>query len=602
MPRSPVKRDVPPREFRVPIIAQDPEIRSRGAVLLDHVEILNESCAPGPRGARVYVVDYDATHRKLYEPPRCPAFGNEKALREYEKRLGDPQELERKPALHAVNAYVTIMSVLGRFERALGRRIAWGFGGHQIHVAPHAFADANAYYSEEDHALLFGYFPSRQRGRGMVFSALSHDIVAHETTHALLDGLRDRYTDPSSPDQAAFHEAFADVAAILSVFSMRPAVEALLKPKDSKPTVRHQGFEGAWLRGSPLLAMAEQFGRALDGAPHRGALRTSLLLEPDPALYGDLTNFGEPHRRAEILVAAMLRAFVDMWKWALWGSRLPPEHPVPLDVVVTEGCELAERLLTMAIRAIDYAPVVDIQFPDFVRALVTADKEVFPRDDKYDARRILPAHFRAYGINADGNGEPLWEPPPGEDLRYDHIHPEALRHDPNEVFRFLWENRKPLELDEEAFTRVQPVRPCVRQGPDGFWLQETVCEYVQTLTLRARDFGSIQLKPRQPGARPERLRRPDGLEDDQEVTLKGGGVLLFDEFGKLKYHIGSGVRSYRQNDRLDALAVSGSLQESRGRHRHFAMLHRGSATRWARGIAPSEPAHGRKKPMRTEAW
>ena len=37
-----------------------------------------------------------------------------------------------------------------QFERALGRRLSWSFGGHQIKVAPHAFAEANAFYSPEN--------------------------------------------------------------------------------------------------------------------------------------------------------------------------------------------------------------------------------------------------------------------------------------------------------------------------------------------------------------------------------------------------------------------------------------------------------------------
>src|SRR6185503_2322557 len=133
--------------------------------------------------------------------PLDPARYNGKTGECLDPFLKEPDaRLLRDPSFHAQNVYATVMRTLSRFEFALGRRVRWGFETHQVKVAPHAFADANAFYSSDDEALVFGYFPA---GDGtMVYSALSHDVVAHETTHALLDGIRHRFLDPSSPDQA----------------------------------------------------------------------------------------------------------------------------------------------------------------------------------------------------------------------------------------------------------------------------------------------------------------------------------------------------------------------------------------------------------------
>jgi Zn-dependent metalloprotease len=71
---------------------------------------------------------------------------------------------------------------------------------------------------------------ARDAGASWVFTALSHDVVVHETTHAILDGLHRRYAEPTSVDSLAFHEAFADIVALLSHFTLTEAVVIARKP------------------------------------------------------------------------------------------------------------------------------------------------------------------------------------------------------------------------------------------------------------------------------------------------------------------------------------------------------------------------------------
>jgi hypothetical protein len=149
-----------PNTRRLKIIAQDPAVKGLdGKILTTQVEISAERLEPGPWGYRVQVIDYDTTTHTLYRsrayrPPR-----NDGADDPYRGRSDGT--LLRDPNFHAQNVYAIVMRILARFEYALGRRVRWGFATHQLKVAPHAFADANAFYSPEHEALLFGYFPGR---------------------------------------------------------------------------------------------------------------------------------------------------------------------------------------------------------------------------------------------------------------------------------------------------------------------------------------------------------------------------------------------------------------------------------------------------------
>jgi hypothetical protein len=526
-----------PRTRDLTIIAQDPSIPGPdGEILTTQVRVPAEKLGPGPLGYRVHVVAYDASQRVLYEPAE---LGDEGDLF---KGVGD-HTLLGTPAFHAQNVYAIVMRLLARFEAALGRRISWGFNGHQLHVSPHAFAEDNAFYSDDARSLLFGYFTG-QEGQ-TVFSCLSHDIVAHETTHALLDGLRSNYTLPSGPDQAGFHEGFADISALLSVFGLRDVVEALLLRSEGKvdaavepgegPRISKKALTIEGLKSSALLGLAEQFGQEASGF-RDDVLRRSVARPPTSTAYTD-PSFDESHKRGEIVASAVLNSFVAAWRKRLESWLPVKDETVKIDRVAEDGADAADQLLTMAIRALDYCPPVDLSFGDFLSALLTADYELLPGDGKYQYRKLLREQFRRWGIPPASTGEDPDDhgPVPEEgawgsarergQLTYDNVHREALQRDPDEVFRFIWENRGPLRIYPDAYTHVESVRPCVRVGPDGFVLHETVAEYLQSLDLEAKELHGMGID------------KPADMPDTTQIRLNGGGALVFDEYGHLKYHV-----------------------------------------------------------------
>ena len=567
------------------ILALDPSVREGSRLLRTQIEIPNEFLRPGPRGYRVHVVDYDATSGSFHPPARIPRGKNGESAPPpdpFEKMSDDRLLADR--SFHAFMAYGIVMQTLARFEFALGRRVGWSFGGHEIHVAPHAFADANAYYSDQTRGLHFGYFRAAD-GHRTIYSCLSHEIVAHETTHALLDGLRERYMDPSSPQQGGFHEGFADMVALLSILSSETVVAKVLDlglKKTCSGSVPRSSLTPRKLRRSGLFALAQEMGSELAGV-HGQALRRSIALEPR-ADYLTSGEFDEPHDCGEVLVAAVLNAYLEIWVQRL--KAIGDRHQLERRRAAEEGAEIAARLLTMCIRAIDYCPPTDLQFGDFASAILTADWELCPQDEKYHLRDALLASFRAYGIEPRSRGsqgqQGCWDRPP-DGFRYDSTNFESLKSDPGELFRFLWENRDRFKLNEQAYTRVLSVRPCVRTGHDGFVVRETAAEYHQQLTVLARELRSLG------------VARPAGMPLDTPVTIYGGNAVIFDQYGRVKYNIGNSILDAarpevqeRQSKRLAYRWEHGAFDGGADKLRAFSRIHARRSTGWYRSILPME--------------
>lgn len=563
----------------VSVIAQDPSVKDKkGNILMSRIRIPKEVVQPGPMGYRVQVVDFDATAGAFHgshelpqsfeSEPRAWTSGRANIVSDYR--------------FHAQNVYALVMKTLARFEHAMGRRISWSFKTHQLKIAPHGMFDANAFYTPDVEGLVFGYF-SGLSGE-TVYSCLSHDVVVHETTHALIDALRERYLDPSSPDQAAFHEGFADVIALLSVFAQRELVEELLRR--GRTGIRGLGPDMVHasdvtidaLKKSALFGLAEQMGREMQDV--RGnALRNSASLPLDSSLR-NTAEFLEPHRRGELLVAAVLHAFVTSWANRIAGLAPAGTTIHSLSRVAEEGADIAEVLVTMWIRGLDYMPPVHVEFGDALSGALTADTEARPDDSRYQLRTLTISAFKAFGlVPAAGTVDGTWDRPP-DGLDYESVRFESMRTDKDEVFRFLWENRGKLALRENAYTEVLSVRPCTRVGEDGFTLRETVAEYYQVARLTPAEFLRLkiklpegwveELKGYQAASRARRAKalgnsEADADEVEELVTpLYGGGTLIFDDYGRLKYWLHNDVFGSHQSRRLDYLYRAGLLRVGRG--------------------------------------
>lgn len=442
--------------------------------------------------------------------------------------LNDPATLlehgfaptESNPRFHAQMVYAVASLVHASFRRALGRQIGWPFAGtdpaypKRLRIRPFAADHANAWYDPKG-TLNFGYFRAKERihGRtlpnGVVFTALSHDIVAHEMSHAMLDALRANFAVPTSNDMTGFHEGFADIVALFQHFQYTDALRAAM--------VDCRGD----MRASPYLrSIGQQFGRASGNEePLRDATKGPERYAPDL----------EAHRMGHLLLGAVFEAYVTVFqrkvarlrRLASNGTGLMPEGNLPdllVDELTRKAAELATQFLSILIRAVDYLPPVDVRLGEYLRAIITADSELVP-SDPWRYREAMIDAFRVRGIyprdvdslNEDSlrwsrpdanlepvstlsfgeiwfNGDPGLPVSRGEQIaqacelgEYVTRSPAYLR-----AFGLVQEGDPQLDGDAVTLPTIESIRTLRRPGPDGRIVFDTVAEIVQLRTIRPR--------------------------------------------------------------------------------------------------------------------
>ncbi len=616
--RPPALERAPPaphmRSLRV--FARDPLAGTKLETLATNEALVQvpwePSLEPGPVGEYLEVVDVDPASGRVYPPVDLnhPHLLVQNGLA--------PSEAD--PHFHQQMVYAVAMKTIGHFEKALGRSALWASEFdrqsnttafvRRLRVYPHALREQNAYYSPARKSLLFGYFSAQgddvgdNMPGGTVFTCLSHDIIAHETTHALLDGLHSRFREATNPDVLAFHEAFADIVALFQHFSMPEAVRAAVAKT-----------RGDLRAASDLGRLAVQFGQ---GIGRYGALRSAIgeydaegVWRANPVSRNDYANATGSHKRGAVLVSAIFDAYIKIYekrvaeymRLATNGTGVLPPGAIPADLVnvlAGEAAKIAGQILNICIRALDYCPPVDLSFGEYLRALITADRDVVPDDrrtyrvafiDACRSRGIYPAGVRNLSIESV-----CWQ---GPDVAFDpaQIRTELLPHikltwgigaDRLEAFmasrsnaaifhKWLMDKSRVSEdqirclgLNREHARRVWAVngrkgklsaievhslRPSRKVGPDGQSRVDLVVEITQSWT-------------------------PD---DDKSVKHRGGCTILIGQDGQLRYVVRKRVANpQRIADTETAMRIESEAGDPlspytprpRERDEPFALCHR----------------------------
>lgn len=401
----------PPANRRLRVFAFDPSLAAQLDMADANIITIDVPWEPdllaGPIGEYLEIIDRDPDGTihpgiDLMHPHLLATDGLAPAV-------GDRQ-------FHQQMVYGVMMATIRHFETALGRLAQWAPWPtasvddpfvRRLRVSLHEIIEANAWYQRSTGSVYFGRFRSQASAPGTpvgghVDSCLSHDIIAHETAHALLDGIAPHYLECSNPDVGAFHEAFSDIVALFRNFNCPEVLRSQLAKS------------GGDLSQATLLgSLAVQFGSALG---MRGPLRqyigrinpeTGKWEKPPPDLK-DYSRSNEPHARGAVLVAAIFGAYLTIYRartadlirlvshaTGVLSDGTP--HPDLVNRLAAEAATAAKHILTICIRALDYCPPMDLTFADYLRAIITADVELVP-NDTYGYRLAIIEAFRSHGI------------------------------------------------------------------------------------------------------------------------------------------------------------------------------------------------------------
>lgn len=277
------------------------------------------------------------------------------------------------PQFDQVNVHAVVAGTLQTYEGYAGHEMGWSFSG-PLRIRPHAGEGKTAYYSRWDDSINFKQWDSPSLGK-VVKTSESLDVAAHETGHAILDGIRPGLL--SGTESKAFHEGFGDTSALL---------QALQYPSNLEKILAENG--GDFSKPSLITRLAEEFGTAFnredkdpnnDDKPYyRTALNEFRYKSPS-----ELPSDSYPPTQPEEVLTSEPHSFSRIWSGSMYSvlaafyNQNQAEGQAPLEAL--QGAR--DALGTIFGRSLDHLPAANLKFRQAAQAMLQEARVV--QDGRY---------------------------------------------------------------------------------------------------------------------------------------------------------------------------------------------------------------------------
>ena len=315
--------------------------------------------------------------------------------------------------------------------------------------------------------------------------------MAHETGHAVLDGIRP-YLDDSwrTLETEAFHEFIADLTAIMSA-------------------LRNNYVRGIFIeyleKGLPekdfLAKIGEEFGKAISNSDFVRSAKNKFTLDDVQQWKKDCPD-DAAHNSSQVLSGLIYDLLLKLYQGYKQRGSKPGKA----------AWDATRRLTQMALQPLDFLPPVDVTFSDYVEAFLIRDELLDP-EDEHGYRPLFRELCKERKIQAPQEGQRPKRP-------YNLANPyvDGLLASSTSAYTYIHANREALRIPA---MRDIVVDVYAAQKVDRAFVhlpREIIVQYlwVEDVLLEGKEYGKHKNK---------------------RVPLLCGGTLVFDENANFQYWV-----------------------------------------------------------------